>query len=385
LAVPEKAEAYYPAEVAAEIAARHEERAALETQLPAVGSAMAVEERTATDLPVHIRGNHLTLGKEPVPRGFPRIIAGESPPGIDTTTSGRLQLADWLTRPNNPLTARVMVNRAWRGHFGQGLVRSVDNFGRLGERPTHPELLDWLALRFIDDGWSLKELHRRLMLTATYQMSTAFDDRAAAIDPENRLHWRADRRRMEAEVVRDSILAVSGRLDPAMGGSLLTSKNREYVAGTASVNTANYETRRRSIYLPVIRSALYEVFQAFDFADPSTQNGDRDTTTVAPQALFMMNSQLMLDESRVMAQGLLADAATDDAGRIETAYSRCYARPPNDMERTRALAFVEHYQQAATSQPLPGGGTLEVGELRLRAWQALCRVLLSANEFIYIE
>jgi hypothetical protein len=294
-------------------------------------------------------------------------------------------LADWLTRPNNPLTARVMVNRAWRGHFGQGLVRSVDNFGRLGERPTHPELLDWLALRFIDDGWSLKELHRRLMLTATYQMSTAFDDRAAAIDPENRLHWRADRRRMEAEVVRDSILAVSGRLDPAMGGSLLTSKNREYVAGTASVNTANYETRRRSIYLPVIRSALYEVFQAFDFADPSTQNGDRDTTTVAPQALFMMNSQLMLDESRVMAQGLLADAATDDAGRIETAYSRCYARPPNDMERTRALAFVEHYQQAATSQPLPGGGTLEVGELRLRAWQALCRVLLSANEFIYIE
>jgi mono/diheme cytochrome c family protein len=395
LAVPEKAEAYYPADVAAQIAARREERSALEAQLPAVGSAMAVEERPATDLPVHIRGNHLTLGKSPIPRGFPRIIAGESPPAIDTAASGRLQLADWLTRPENPLTARVMVNRVWRGHFGHGLVRSVDNFGRLGERPTHPELLDWLALRFIDDGWSLKALHRRLMLTATYQMSTTFDERAAAADPENRLHWRADRRRMEAEAVRDSILAVSGRLDPAMEGSLLASKNREYVAGTASVNTANYETSRRSIYLPVVRSALYEVFQAFDFADPSTQNGNRDTTTVAPQALFMMNSRLMLDESRALAQRLLDDAALDgaaldgaaldDAGRVATVYLRCYARPPSAAEQARALAFVDRYRQAAAGEPLPEGGTLEAGELNVRAWQALCRVLLSANEFIYIE
>jgi hypothetical protein len=385
LAIPEMPEAYYPADLAAEIATLREERNTLESQRPQVDSAMAVDERQPTDLKVHIRGNHLTLGKSPIPRGFPRIIAGSAPPSIDSQHSGRRQLAEWLTRADHPLTARVMINRVWRGHFGKGLVRSLDNFGRLGERPTHPELLDWLALRFIADGWSLKDLHRRIMMSSTYQMGGGANPRAALIDPENRLHWRHERRRMEAEVVRDAILSVSGRLDKQMGGSLLKSKTREYVAGTASVNSTNYDTFRRSVYLPVVRSALYDVFQAFDFADPSALNGDRDTTTVAPQALFMMNSRLILDETRALAESILTDSAPeraseDDAARVQALYQRCYARAADEGELARALAFIEKYQRATAE-----GGTLDVVARRVRAWQALCRVLLAANEFIYIE
>src|SRR5262249_2075524 len=151
-----------------------------------------------TDLPIHIRGNHLTLG-EVVPRRFPQVLAGKDQPPIGATRSGRLELASWLTRSDHPLTARVMVNRIWLGHFGEGLVRSPENFGRLGDRPSHPELLDWLAHRFVESGWSIKAMHRLIMLSSTYPMSTQYDRGAALSDPENRLHWRMSRRRLEAE------------------------------------------------------------------------------------------------------------------------------------------------------------------------------------------
>jgi hypothetical protein len=339
---------------------------------------MAVADGKVEDLRVHLRGSHLTLG-EPVPRRFPAIFPGERRP-LGAHASGRRELAAWLTRLDHPLTSRVIVNRVWLWHFGEGLVRSPDNFGALGERPTHPELLDWLALRFIEQEWSLKALHRLIMLSAAYQMSTTLNEAAAQADPENRLWWRANRRRLDAEALRDGILALCGDLDQAAGGSLLPTPNRQYVTGTGSVLPASlYDSRRRSVYLPVVRSALYEMFQAFDFADPSVLNGRRDATTVAPQALFMMNSQLVSQATRGYAKKLLESPVADDAARVQTLYERTYARPATTAEVSRALQFVERYTAAGTARQ----STPEAA--RLSAWQALCRAVLSANEFVYIE
>ncbi len=369
----------YPPETQRELTTLRDELAKIDqSKPPEPPHAMAVSEGQPQNVKVHIRGNHLTQGAE-VPRRFPRILAGEEQTPIDAGQSGRLQFAEWLVRPDHPLTARVMVNRIWSWHFGEGLVRSPDNFGRLGERPTHPELLDWLATRFVAEKWSIKAMHRTIMLSATYRMSTAYNERAAEVDPENRLWWRMPRRRLEAEIVRDSLLGVAGALDETMEGSLLQSKAREYVAGTASVNNTNYETRRRSVYLPVVRSALYEVFQAFDFAEPSVPQGHRATTTVAPQALFMMNSPLAFEQAGTLAKLLLADAAADDAARVQTVYERAYGRPATAAETSRALAFSAAYEQKLAERSFPAE------QRRERAWQGLCHALLAANEFLFVE
>jgi cytochrome c553 len=354
------------------------ELGALEKAKPELPAAMAVTEGTPGNLRIHLRGNHLTLGHE-VPRRFPRILAGEKQSSIDGKQSGRLQVAEWLTRRDNPLTARVLVNRLWHWHFGAGLVRSPDNFGALGDRPINQQLLDWLAVRFVESGWSLKAMHRLILLSSTYQMSGAYDERAALVDPEDRLHWRWQRRRLDAEEVRDALLAVSGQLDSAMGGSLMQGGNRGYVPGYPNSSYDNYESRRRSVYLPVIRSDLYRVFQAFDFADPSTPSGERPTTTVAPQALFMMNSKLVLEQTRHLATDLLDRGDCDDAGRVRLAYERAYGRLPTTAETARALGFVRRVEG------LLEGEKVAPAERRLRAWQSLCRVIVAANEFIYVE
>jgi hypothetical protein len=217
-------------------------------------------------------------------------------------------------------------------------------------------------------------MHRLIILSSTYQMSTAYDERAARLDPENRLHWRADRRRLEAEAVRDTLLAVGGELDRSMGGTLFEGKNRAYVPGYPNTNYARYDFKLRTLYLPVIRSDVYSMLQAFDFADPSVQSGERATTTVAPQALFLMNGALVQEQTRALARHLLG-RPVDDAGRVHLAYEKAYARPPTDAETARALRFV-----AAVEQHLPAGA-----DRRLRAWQSLCRVLVAADEFIYVE
>ena len=378
IAVPRNAEEGYSPERTSELKAAREQLAEMEKTLPQLPEAMAVSEGKPENLRVHLRGSHLTLGRETL-RQFPRILAGEQQTPIDERQSGRLQFAQWLTSPGHPLTARVAVNRIWLWHFGEGIVRSPDNFGLLGERPTNPQLLDHLASEFVARGWSIKSLHRLIMSSATYQMSTAFNENAAAVDPENRLMWRMNRRRLEAESIRDSILFVAGTLDLTMGGSLLPTPNRQYVTSTANVNPAIYEAKRRSVYLPVVRSALYEVFQAFDFADPSTLNGRRDSTIVAPQALFMLNSRIVLEQSKALAMQLLAEARIDDAGRIRRLYEIALSRPATEPETTRGLAFVERYSRAAEEKGIPAE------EQRLRAWQALCRTILASNEFVYVE
>ncbi len=379
---PKTVESLFPPKSVEELATTRRTLKELEASLPTLPEVMAVSEGTPTDLRVHKRGSHLALGEE-VERGFPRSIRASSERGVEPGVSGRLQFAQWLTDPGHPLTARVIVNRIWHWHFGEGLVRSPDNFGILGERPTHSELLDWLSDRLVASGWSMKTMHRLLMNSASYQQSSANpQDNVHGIvpDPENRLLSRFARRRLEVEAVRDSLLFVSGGLNSAMGGTLLGVENRTYVTSTASkIDPALYDTPRRSIYLPVVRSALYDVFQIFDFADPSVLNGRRDQTVVAPQALFMMNSRLVADAALRLAKSLLATPGRDDAARITELFRTAYGRSPSPTQCEAAIRYVKSYGEKL------GAVTSVAMDTQLRAWQSLCRITLAANEFIHLD
>ena len=343
-----------------------------------IPKAMAAEEDRVVTLPVFLRGNPLTPGAM-APRGFPQILTGKRSSTISNKGSGRRELAEWLTRPDHPLTGRVIVNRIWKGHFGQGIVRSMDNFGRLGQRPDNQPLLDWLTLRFVKSGWSIKALHREILLSSAYQMSTAYDEQAARVDPENRLLWRMNRRRMEAGVIRDSLLFVGDDLEFGQGGPVISAKPFVILNAGMLRDPALYQTNRRSIYLPVLRSGLYEVFQAFDFPDPAIVTGNRSTTTVAPQALFMMNGKLMSRSANKMAGRLLEEAKKDKRDRIALAYEITYGRPPTGEEVADWMSFVKKYQTAVEQEKVKSQN------LELRVWQAVCRVLLSSNEFIYVD
>ena len=375
---PENAENYFTEATRAQLAGLDKELKALEKAKPDFPRAMGVREGEIGNIRVHLRGSHLTLGEE-APRRFPAALGPNEQTPMGQKASGRLALAKWLTQPDHPLTARVMVNRIWRGHFGEGLVRSVDNFGTLGEQPDNQPLLDWLALRFLEKGWSVKAMHRLIMLSNTYQMSARYNAKAAQIDPRNRLLWRYSRRRLEAEAIRDAVLAVSGDLDFTMGGTLLKFRNRQYVTSTANRDTTDYDTPRRSVYLPVVRSSLYNVFQAFDFADPSSLNGARATTTIAPQALFMMNSSLVLKQTRSWAEKLLAQEGMDDAGRITLAYRTAFGRSPSQAEIERSVKLMAKVDAQLAK------GEMKAEERRLRTWQSLCRVLMATNEFIFVD
>jgi hypothetical protein len=378
VALPKNLETMYPEETRAELKRLRDELARLEKSAPEMPSAMGVTEGTVADTAVHLRGSHRKLGTL-APRRVPRILAGSDPPVFDSKQSGRLQLAQWLVRRDHPLTSRVLVNRLWRWHFGHGLVRTPDNFGKLGERPINPALLGWLAHRFMEGDWSIKAMHRRIMLSATYQMSSTHNARAAERDPDNRLHWRANVRRLEAEAIRDALLAVSGSLDRTMGGSLLDVKNRGYLFDHTSRDATRYDTPRRSLYLPVIRNHLYDVFQLFDSSDATVQNGDRVTTTVAPQALFMMNSDLVTQVSERLASQLLADPKADDASRIRRLYEQAYGRPATGVETAKARDFVRACERALR------GSEPDAGKRRAQAWACLCQIVVAANEFIYIR
>ena len=343
----------------------------------AIPMAMAVEEGTVEDVRVHIRGNTLTLG-EVAPRVFLTVVAGEHQTPIDSKRSGRLELAQWLTSANNPLPSRVEVNRIWQEHFGAGLSRTPENFGLLGERPSHPQLLDWLAATFREKGWSIKKMHRLIMLSSAYQMQVASDPKAALADPENRLLWRANRRRLEAEPFRDAILATAGTLDPAMGGTLLKIKNFDYVTDDQSNVRAVYDAPRRSVYLPIIRNAMFDMFQAYDVGDPSAVTAKRSATTVAPQALWAMNSSFVLDQAKQWAQSLLKTEPTEDA-RINTMYRKAFGRAATAPEIARANGFLAKIApKLATLEPDPA-------KRRIRAWQMLAQAIFASNEFIYVD
>ncbi|WP_254507046.1 PSD1 and planctomycete cytochrome C domain-containing protein [Anatilimnocola floriformis] len=367
--LPKDFETQLSPEVQTELKVRREELARLTASVPVIPTAMGVSDGKVTDVPVHIRGSHLALG-EVAQRGFPVVLVSTEQPKLPADRSGRLELANWLVRRDHPLTARVMVNRIWRWHFGQGLVSTTDNFGKLGERPSHPELLDWLAARFMDSGWSLKKMHRLIMLSQTYQQSSAFDAKGFAADPENRLYWRMPLRRLEAEEIRDALLTSSGLLDRTPGTSLLHVGNREFLFDHTSKDGTKYDSKKRSLYLPVIRNNLYDVFQLFDATDATVLDGNRATTVVAPQALFMLNSDLVLAASKGLAESVIAETASPST-RVEQLYLRTFGRSPNATEVERAMAYVEKQRTAGKSEA--------------EAWSSFGHVLFSANEFIYLK
>ena len=270
------------------------------------------------------------------------------------------------------------MNRVWRWHFGKGLVRTPDNFGLLGETSSHPELLDWLARRFIADGWSLKSLHRLIVTSSTYQQSSAPGPAALKLDPENRLFGRANVRRLEAEAVRDSLLAVSGTLDRTRGGSLLTVKNRDFFFDHTSKDLTDYRSHRRSLYLPVVRNNVFDLFQLLDYPDAAVPSGDRTTTTVAPQALLMLNSDFVMQSSAEFAAWVLAEPGDDDK-RLARIYGTAYGREITADELKANRAFLADLDRLLTrTEPV-------ADKRRRQAWNVLCHTLVAANEFIYVK
>jgi hypothetical protein len=338
----------------------------LEKAMPAFEMVMAVTVGEPHDLPVHIRGNHLRPGDAVIPRGMPEILTSvATPPSITSSESGRLQLAQWIVSPQNPLTARVMANRIWMWHFGQPLMRSPSNWGLQAEEPTHPELLDWLAKELIRSGWSMKSMHRTIMLSATYQMSSHVDAATVERDPENRVLARQNRRRLEAEPIRDAILFVGHGLNPAMG------KRADDV-----------NSLRRAIYLPIDRAALYEMFSTFDYVETANHIEQRPVTTVPNQALFLMNSPIVHDQARRLIElnglGTVEPASPSAAAGVSTLFEQLFSRPPTVDEISLAVQFLEQAEQVSAGEHTPDAR-------RSHAWAALCRTLIAGNEFLYVE
>jgi len=339
---------------------------------PPMPTAMAVLEGTPGNCQVNVRGDPDRLGDE-VPRGFIQRVADRGGPrSIDEKSSGRLELAGWIASPENPLTARVAVNRLWLHLFGRGLVDTPDNFGILSEAPTHPELLDHLALRLIEQGWSVKKMIRIVMLSSAYQMSSEHDTAAYAKDPDNRTFWRMNRRRLEAEAVRDAMLALSGQLDRTFGGSLTTTNNVPMV--DLSMNQPPVESNRRSLYLPVIRNNLGDLFQVFDFPDPHVVSGKRHTTTAPTQALFVMNSPFVQEQARRWAEAIQKMAVTTEPDRVSVAYVQAIGRPPSRQELERALRFVANASKMTSES-----------DTYQRVWQQFCHALLASTEFRFVD
>ena len=364
--LPAKPEEKYPKATRDELTKLREALKQIEGNPPLLPSAMGVMDGNATELPVFVRGDHNTPASMKQPRRFPQVLSDGKP--LPDGSSGRLALAKWIAHKKNPLTARVLVNRVWRWHFGRGLVVTTDNFGLQGEQPSHPELLDWLAGWFMDNGWSIKKLNTLILTSATYQMSTAASPDALEGDPNNVLLSRAPLRRLEAEPLRDLLLELAGLLDKKVGGYVWTFENYKLVFNHTSEDATTYESNRRALYLPVIRNHVYDLFELFDFPDPGTVNGSRADSTIAPQALYLMNSPLVLRATEAMAKDVLKEKKQTNAQRAALLYAKIYQRPPSAKESKRAVAFINNFAQD-----------------RQASWQALAQALVASNEFLYLK
>ncbi len=279
-----------------------------------------------------------------------------------------------MTAGDNPLTARVMANRTWHWLFGQGIVRTVDNFGTMGERPANQELLDHLATRFVDEGWSVKKLVREIVLSRTYRLASEHNAANFQKDPENLLCWRQNHRRLDAESIRDAMLTASGELNlqPAAGSPVAKMVGANIGRDTDKLQQIDRDGfRHRSVYMPILRNALPEVLSVFDFAEPSIIVGRRQVTTVPSQALFMMNSDFVVQQSDALAQRLMKMDKMDDTQRIEHAYRLTLGRGPNADELTATQQFIKQFQADDAKPPA--------------ALSAVCQALLASAEFRYIE
>ncbi len=316
--------------------------------------AHSYSESKAEDMHVFVRGNPARQ-RELAPRRFLRVLTGEERPTF-TDGSGRKQLAAAIASPDNPLTARVMVNRIWQHHFGRGIVATPSNFGTQGEAPTHPELLDYLTARFIESGWSIKSLHREIMHSTTYRLSTSFDEANASIDADNRYLWQMSRKRLDVEAWRDALLDVSGRLDRQLFGP--------------STDLGDASNVRRTIYAKISRHQLDNLLRLFDFPDANITSAKRSHTTVPQQQLFVLNSQFMVEQAKAFAARLERESPEDDDSRIRLAFELAYSRPATDLEVELGLAYL-------------AGPSDE--QDKLSRWERYAQVLLGANEFTYLD
>ena len=340
--------------------------------------AWAVTDRvdgTIGDAPMLMRGEPSRAGKT-IPRGFISAIDG-SKPSIDENESGRLELANWIASPKNPLTARVLANRIWLGHFGKGIVGTPDNLGMQGKPPTHPALLDHLASKLIEMKWSFKAMHKYVMMSAAYQRSSGLSDTNSASDPDNTLYWRFDRQRLSAEAMRDGMMFVTGDLNLDSPGAhpfpdLV--KNR-FTQGSPFRGV--FPSKHRSVYLMTQRLQKHPFLGLFDGPDTNKATGKRDESTVPLQALYMMNSKFIAEQSALMGKRIVA-SAKDDASRAKWAIETVWSQAASDEDVTTAVEFVQAYMN---SQP----GSVDAAKRAEAAWASYAKVLMTSNAFLYVD
>lgn len=341
------------------------------------GYAMGVRDAgKIVDTPVRISGDSRNKGKVALRRVLAACTVG-TPPEMPKDASGRLELAQWLVNPQHPLTARVMVNRIWHHLMGRGLVATVDNFGHNGRRPSHPQLLDWLAVDFQQEGWSIKRMIRQIMLSRAYQLSANYDSANYAADPDNLLLWRKSPQRLDAEAIRDAMLAVSGRLEfkPPKNGSLVANLGDGCLVRQINPDGLKVDVNCRSVYLPAARFFEPEMLQVFDGASASLVVGNRAETNVPSQALFLLNNEFVIEQSRHAADRVFAREDLDTCGRIELAFQLSFGRRPDKVELQRALDYVDGGLKLAESNDQ---------KLRRQIWAGLFQALFTSAEFRYV-
>lgn len=351
-----------------ELAKQH---AALLAAAPKQEVAFAVTEGKPADARLHLRGDPEKLG-DVVPRRWLEVFGGT--PLKNHAESGRLELANWLTSAENPLTARVFVNRVWLQHFGKGIVPTPNDFGTRGTPPTHPELLDWLASEFVQSGWSIKKLHRTILLSATYQQQSSMKESAAAIDPTNQHYWRFDRRRLTAEELRDSLLVASGKLDrtPAEAHPFPPTSAWSYTQHVPF--STFFETDKRSVYLVNVRNRRHPFLGLFDGADPNATTPQRQTTTVPTQALYFLNDPFFHAQAEQLANQLLQKP---EAERTAELFRITLQRDATSQDIAKINQFIERYQPTLTMVP--------TADRPKATWSALARIVLASNEFLFVE
>jgi len=336
--------------------------------------AYGVSEAKPVNARIQLRGEPHRKSDE-VPRRFLEVLGGETVPH-DSKGSGRLELAEWITQPSNPLTARVFVNRVWKWHFGNGLVDTPSDFGSRGSRPSHPQLLDWLASEFIASGWSIKSLHRMIMNSQTYQLASVDDETNLAADPGNRWHWRYSRRSLDAESIRDAMLAISGQLDRTVPKSHPFPDVKTWGFTIHKPFHAVYDSNHRSVYLMVQRNRRHPYLALFDAADPNQSVASRQPTTTPTQALFLMNSPFVHEQAKGFATRIAAQKG-DDLAKTRWAFETAQGRAPEEAVIKDAVAFVSAYRKKLDGENRE--------EKNIAAWSALARVLLTSNAFLFVD
>ena len=369
--------------------AKRQEIAALDAEIEAIrdGGALSagsaamgvVDSPTPADCAICLHGEPHELG-DVVPRGFISVLPIHSLPPVNASQSGRLEMAQWMTGAENPLTPRVMVNRIWQHLFGEGLVRTVDNFGATGDQPINPELLDYLARDFTAHGWSIKHAIRQIVLSRAYRLSTHLDPVDFKADPGDRLTWRMNPRRLDAEEIRDAMLVAGGDLNASpMAGSLVSSLPVSEIRA-ARLGSLASEDDHRSVYLPILRELVPPVLDLFDFAEPTMVIGSRDATTVPTQALFLLNDPFVTGQAHRLATRLQNATGVDDAGRVDLAYRITLSRSASASEKARVLRYLSDYQRESVMS-----SSLPLHSSRSEAWASFCQALLAGAEFRYLN